>query len=169
MHKTCKTCLVEKSIAEFYKQSKRGSMGVRGSCKLCDNKVKKVYRESNKDSIAQLKKAEYERNKEHHLAQKKKYRQENKGKINYFVALRKKIVKQRTPSWLTEIDFERIRNEYRLAALQSKITGEPWHVDHIIPLQGKLVSGLHVPSNLQAIRGIDNISKKNRFEVNYAK
>jgi hypothetical protein len=52
--------------------------------------------------------------------------------------------------------------------LQSKVTGEPWHVDHIIPLQGKLVSGLHVPSNLQAMRGIENISKKNKFEVNYA-
>jgi hypothetical protein len=168
MNKTCTKCLIEKSIAEFYKQSKRGSMGVRGSCKLCDNSAKKAYRELNKESVAKLKKSEYERNKEHHLEQKKKYRQENKGKINHLVSLRKKIIKQRTPNWLTEIDFERIRNEYRLAELQSKVTGEPWHVDHIIPLQGKLVSGLHVPSNLQAMRGIENISKKNKFEVNYA-
>ena len=72
---------------------------------------------------------------------------------------------QRTPKWLTDIDYERIQNEYKLAALQSKITGEPWHVDHVIPLQGKLVSGLHVPSNLRAMRGNDNISKHNNFEV----
>ena len=45
---------------------------------------------------------------------------------------------------------------------------EGWHVDHIIPLKGENVSGLHTPSNLRAMRGVENISKKNKFEVNYA-
>jgi len=79
-------------------------------------------------------------------------------------AKRKAAKLQRIPKWLTPVDFERIQNEYRLAALQTLITKEPWQVDHIIPLQGKLVSGLHVPSNLQAIRAVENRRKHNKWE-----
>lgn len=168
MHKVCRTCLIKKATTEFYKQSKRGVMGVRGTCKLCTYVIKKEYRSANKSKIQNSKKVAYNQNKEHHLAQKREYRQANKGKINALVAARKTVIKLRTPKWLTPVDFERIQNEYKLAALQTKITGESWHVDHVIPLQGKLVSGLHVPNNLKAIRGAENISKKNRFEVNYA-
>jgi hypothetical protein len=56
-----------------------------------------------------------------------------------------------------------MENEYKLAALLTKLTGQKWEVDHIIPLQGTNVSGLHVPSNLRAIRAFDNRSKYNRF------
>jgi 5-methylcytosine-specific restriction endonuclease McrA len=74
---------------------------------------------------------------------------------------------QRTPSWLTTEDKARIRAVYAEAARLTLETGAQWHVDHIIPLQGKTVSGLHVPSNLQVLRGDENIRKFNRF-VDYA-
>jgi phenylalanyl-tRNA synthetase alpha subunit len=167
-NKICSSCQKEKSLDAFYKQSMRGLFGVRGSCKECDTVKKKEYRLINKDGLKVLKKAEYERNKQKHLDTKKQYRQLNKGKINALVAARKAVIKQRTPVWLSKVDVERIKNEYQLASLLSKLTKEPWHVDHIIPLQGKYVSGLHIPSNLRAIRGAENISKKNKFEVNYA-
>jgi 5-methylcytosine-specific restriction endonuclease McrA len=135
----------------------------------CNKLVRAKVRAEQPEKIKAQKKKSYEQTKERHLTQKREYRQANKGKIAALNAARKAYIKQRTPKWLTVIDKERIQNEYKLAALQSKITGEPWHVDHVIPLQGKYVSGLHVPSNLKAIRGVENISKKNRFEVNYAK
>jgi phenylalanyl-tRNA synthetase alpha subunit len=166
--KVCASCHKEKSLDAFYKQSIRGFLGVRGSCKECDTAKKKEYRLFHKDRLKVLKKAEYERNKQKHLDTKKQYRQLNKGKINALVSARKSVIKQRTPAWLSKIDLERIKNEYQLASLLSKLTNEPWHVDHIIPLQGKYVSGLHIPSNLRAIRGVENISKKNKFEVSYA-
>lgn len=124
--------------------------------------------------------AEYQNNKETRRAQNLTYyyadhekskrlqliRQKKRlPKAAEYAATRRAMKLQRTPSWLTEIDKERIQNEYKLAALQTKLTGELWHVDHVIPLQGKLVSGLHVPSNLKAIRGKENISKHNRFEI----
>lgn len=72
---------------------------------------------------------------------------------------------RRTPRWLTNADNASIRGQYDFAALMTWLVGVPYHVDHIIPLQGKLVSGLHVPSNLRVIRGADNIAKGNRFEA----
>ena len=72
---------------------------------------------------------------------------------------------QRTPKWLTEDDHWMIEQTYKFAALRTKMFGFAWHVDHIVPLQGKLVSGLHVPWNLQVIPAAENISKNNNFEV----
>jgi len=71
---------------------------------------------------------------------------------------------QRTPKWLNEEDFWMIKEIYSLAALRSKVFGFLWHVDHIIPVRGKKVSGLHVPSNLQVIPWIDNVKKHNKFD-----
>ena len=72
---------------------------------------------------------------------------------------------QRTPSWLEVEDTWMIEQAYKLAALRTKLFGFSWHVDHVIPLHGKLVSGLHVPTNLQVIPSAQNISKNNKFEV----
>lgn len=127
----------------------------------------KAYREANKDRLAFLKKADYEANKEKLLAQKKEYRKRAAANIAYLNACRKKVVKQRTPKWLTAHDKLRMKCMYSIAAMLTRQNEEPWHVDHVVPLQGDLVSGLHVPSNLQVMRGVENIAKKNKFEVTY--
>lgn len=69
----------------------------------------------------------------------------------------------RKPKWLTKNDLWMIKEAYLLAALRTKVTGISWHVDHIIPLRGKTVSGLHVPTNLQVITATENHQKLNRF------
>jgi hypothetical protein len=162
MTKTCKTCHIEKPVSEFYKQTMRSVFGVRGSCKACDNQKKKEYRARLGQELSARKKQEYAKNRDARLKQKRDYRQANKGKINALVALRKKLIKQRTPIWLTEDDKWMMKEAYELAALRTKMFGFSWHVDHIVPLQGKAVSGLHVPTNLQVIPWLDNIRKKNK-------
>lgn len=134
-------------------------------CSEC-SRLKSIKRNiENPEKVRKLRKESYERNKDHHLAQKKVYRQANKGKIIALATARKKYVKQRTPKWLTDFDKLKIKCLYSISAMLTRENKEPWHVDHTIPLQGKLVSGLHVPSNMQIMRGVENIGKKNKFEV----
>lgn len=69
---------------------------------------------------------------------------------------------QRTPAWG---DLDAMRAIYNKAAALTRSTGVPHTVDHVIPLQGKLVSGLHVHNNLQILTGSENSKKRNHFEV----
>jgi hypothetical protein len=98
-------------------------------------------------------------------ASQKKWYLANKDKVKAKVRARQASQLQRTPCWVTLIDKERMENQYRLASLLSKVTGSPWEVDHIFPLQGELISGFHVPSNLQVIPRLINRSKHNRVEL----
>jgi hypothetical protein len=54
---------------------------------------------------------------------------------------------------------------YREAQRLTAATGVAHHVDHEIPLQGVLVSGLHVHNNLQILTALENIKKRNRFAI----
>ena len=108
------------------------------------------WKDKNPERAAELSRKTRQKHKARVVANKAAYRA---GKTN------------RTPAWLTEFDKLKIRCVYSVAAMLTKENKEPWHVDHIIPLHGEKVSGLHVPSNLWFVRGIENTLKNNRFEV----
>ncbi len=76
---------------------------------------------------------------------------------------RKAAQLQRTPQWLNDDQKNKINQFYWEAAELSKLLGEFYTVDHIFPLQGKTVSGLHVPWNLQILSKSENSAKGNRL------
>lgn len=70
---------------------------------------------------------------------------------------------KRVPKWLTVDDKWLLREAYALAKLRTKMFGFAWEVDHVIPLRGQFVSGLHVPTNVQVIPKAENRQKRNYF------
>lgn len=104
--------------------------------------------------------AEWEqRNQERRREAKKQWRIDNHAKLAAQCRARQARKLCATPKWA---DRALIEVEYALAMWCSKVMGEPYHVDHIIPLQGELVCGLHVHNNLQVIPQVANLSKGNR-------
>jgi 5-methylcytosine-specific restriction endonuclease McrA len=97
-------------------------------------------------------------------ARKLRWQKNNPGKSNANNRLQQLKKLNRTPSWLSKEDKVFIRCYYQLAAMRSRESGEAWHVDHIVPLSGDNVSGLHVPWNLRVIPAIVNLQKSNTFD-----
>ena len=57
------------------------------------------------------------------------------------------------------------KEAHSLRRLRNTITGFEWHVDHVVPLKGKQVSGLHIWSNLAVIPKVDNLRKGNKNSI----
>jgi len=106
-----------------------------------------------------------EENREQHNAINRNYWAKNLDKKAALEAKRRAAKLQRTPCWLTSEGLWLIEEYYHLAQRRTELLGFPWHVDHIIPLQGRNVSGLHVPENLQVIPGAENIKKSNKYDI----
>ena len=86
-------------------------------------------------------------------AYRKAWRDKNRGVTNAFTADRRAKLLQRTPSYA---DAEAIKFFYECCP-------RGCHVDHVIPLQGKAISGLHIETNLQWLPASDNLRKNNSW------
>ena len=174
--KQCSVCKEKKSFLAFHKQGK----SYRSACKNCrkgehvdryeankaDWNQKAVdWRAANPDKAKLIYKKFSELNRAQRNANKRSWVQANKGHVNAYNVKRHAAKLQRTPTWLTEFDLLKIKCLYQLAAMRNRESDQKWHVDHIIPLQGEFVSGLHVPSNLRVIPAVENNRKYNRYEV----
>lgn len=95
----------------------------------------------------------------------KQKRPEMRALMNHYHSKRRCAKLQRTPPWLTKEHKEQIKDKYRKAQALQDFTGIPHDVDHIIPLQGEFVSGLHVPWNLRVVTASENRSKHNKHDI----
>ena len=87
----------------------------------------------------------------------------NRDKEIQKVVRRSKRVLRATPKWANQDEIAKIYSESRRLTMK---TGILHHVDHIIPLRGRMVSGLHVEGNLRVIPAIENQQKYNHFDGN---
>ena len=165
--KECSKCGEVKTFTEFHKNSCNKD-GYNYQCKVCRKEGCASYYATLPTNIKSIrnefKKQWAEKNKQHVLDYAIQYAQANKARRCAAQKKREAAKKQRMPSWLTEEDLVRILCYYQVAAMRNKETDITWHVDHIVPLQGKNVSGLHVPWNLAVIPASENLRKHNKHE-----
>ena len=177
--KQCSVCQETKPFLSFHKQ-KSGPSGYRSACKVCRkgehidryeadkenwNKKAIAWREANPVKAKIISSKFREKNREQRNACKQAWVEANRGSVNAYNVKRHAEKLKRTPAWLTESDLDRIKCLYQLAAMRTRESDQQWHVDHIIPLQGEFVSGLHVPNNLRVIPALENMRKNNHYEV----
>lgn len=93
----------------------------------------------------------------------KKFRIANAAKIRANTLRYERKLSKATPDWLTEEHWQAMNKIYLEARQKTLKTGVQYDVDHIIPINGKTVSGLHVPWNLQILTKRANVRKSNRY------
>lgn len=176
--KTCSKCKTPKPKTEFYKDSNKKD-GLRPSCKTCSAKTakksywkhidvrrerSKTYYSETKDRQLEYSRNWYKDNRERRIAKAKEWEKNNRKARKDIKERYKMSLLSSCPSWLSEEQKEEILKIYRLAGLLTEITDIRHEVDHVTPLQGKSVCGLHVSWNLQVIPKRENCKKRNKFD-----
>lgn len=163
--KTCYRCGITKSL-DCFGSNKSKKDGKTAECRECKRKMDNLYSSKNREKAKQRASQWYYDNLEYAKEVRKvisaKWAKENKDKNCAKAAKYRASKLKATPPWLTNEDIKEIETEYALAAWTSEVMGSSYHVDHIVPLQGKKVCGLHVPWNLRVIPAVENIKKGNR-------
>lgn len=160
--KFCKKCSETKSLDNFSK-NKRTKDGLAQYCKKCIYSYVSEWQKKHPDRAKKKSATWRNKNREKVNKQQSQWRKDNRDKANAQTAKRKALKLQRTPKWLTNSDWEEIKWAYSLASQLTQETGIPHEVDHIIPLQGENISGLHCPQNLQILNKSQNRKKSNNF------
>ena len=160
--KQCTKCKASKELDKFYKK-RSTKIGLTSKCIKCTNEQTGAWHKKNRDrKIAAGNKYRFA-NPEKIKLNGRNWAKNNKGKRNAQTMRRIAAKKQATPKWLSPEDHEKINQFYILASEITKESGIPHEVDHIVPLQGKEVRGLHVPWNLQILPRSQNRSKMNKI------
>lgn len=172
--KTCSEC--KKSLVfDLFHKNKRRVDEYHEYCKDCRHnqylrrdqekaiaRSAKRYATKKDDCLAGMK-IYYERLKDQKIAYGRDHYAKNKSKYLSNAVARKRHIKQATPLWFDENHLFVVREAYALAKMREKTTGITWDVDHIIPLRGKNVCGLHVMQNIAVIPRIVNNFKRTKF------
>jgi len=137
--------------AEYFKQYNQSE---------ASQKAKKEYYERNKEQVIARAAA---RPVEQRRLHREKYKAQNPELYKAFTSERRRRHKNATPKWITPEQKLAMRNLYLKAQELTKIAGERYVVDHIIPLISPDVCGLHVPWNLRVITQEENLKKSNKL------
>ena len=101
------------------------------------------------------------------VEEKRRLQAEYKGRnvdvVRADTSVRKRRHREATPKWLTPAERLQMRDLYVQARKMTGLTRERYVVDHIVPLRGEEVCGLHVPWNLRVITQEENLKKSNKL------
>lgn len=173
------------SIERFAKNRTQGD-GFNNQCKSCEKTRNAAYRQTKEGKAAMARGAKKHNRTEKGKKSKRKFVTSTAGKIcraradkkrrnteegkaahAAIQANRRAKKLEATPKWLTKEQKLQIKQFYIDAARLTIETGILHHVDHILPLQGEGIRGLHTPWNLQILAESENAKKNNSFDFTY--
>jgi 5-methylcytosine-specific restriction endonuclease McrA len=137
--------------AEYFRQYNQSDAGI---------EAKQAYYARNREAViarAQARPLEEKR------VYQKAWKDANQVWVRADTKARRRKHRNATPPWLTRGQKAEIRQLYQIAITMTKTTKEQYVVDHIIPLRGESVCGLHVPWNLRVITQEENLEKSNKL------
>lgn len=173
--KVCRRCCLDWPFESFSVDS-RHSTGRNSACRQCIKeekapwvaanrervrKMQQAYVDRHPERVQRSKLAYFEANREKALAAARKWQAENPHARNAATARRYVRKKQATPPWACRYIIEWY---YFDALWMTEQTGVAHQVDHVVPLRGKTVCGLHCEDNLQVIPAAANHRKHAKFE-----
>jgi len=176
--KVCSKCKSVKLFSEFSKDKSKKD-GHQTKCKACAKEYDDKYYAANSEELkeynAEWRAANSEKKKkysaEYRAANPDKvkeynaeYQKANLHKFRTYGSNRRAAKSKAIPSWLTKEDWQAMEDINKEAKRIELETGTKMHVDHIHPLQGRLICGLQCPSNLQILTAAENCSKGNKFK-----
>lgn len=168
--KVCSGCKINKQPGEYFMQAGK----LRSRCKECSKPQtaeqieavrarSKKWDAENAERRREISKEYAARNPEKRRAAMREYGQK-KPHVARAIAAKKRAIKRLAyAAWDRELTDLVVTEASILAISRRAATGVAWHIDHIVPLSGVEVCGVHVWSNLQLLPASVNIAKKNRF------
>ena len=171
MKKKCIRCGEEKTLEEFsiHKKMKAGRLN---KCKPCCVECTREHRAKKpKAELQEMRRVEYEkqlekgnRTRERSLSE---IREQHDPLTKKTIALRHFHTNRARGPAPTELDDFVFREAVRLSQARNEATGIRWEIDHVIPINGPQVSGLHNAFNMQVVPRSWNSSKSNRRIEHY--
>lgn len=149
--KTCSKCATEKALADFNKD-RQTSDGHKTWCRECCT----AYRRDNPEKMKTFGRNWRAKNRLKYNKLLSDWRKKNPWVDRELKAKRRASIRGQTPVWLTKEQRKEIRDFYRHCP-------PGYEVDHIVPIQGKEASGLHVRWNLQYLTKTENLKKSNKL------
>lgn len=146
-YKVCTTCKKELLLSDFYKDPTR-EYKPRPSCKECGYSKQKVWTENNREQVNARSLGYYYKN--HKV---------NCSRLNETSSKRRARLRSR-PEWSNKNKIQLIFVKAKELSLRYNIE---FHVDHVVPLRSKYVSGLHTEDNLQLLEKGINLKKKDLY------
>ena len=151
---SCVECLQEDWVKDNSNRSKKPKTEA-------SKAAGKRYYEKNKEAVKARANA---RSKDEINQYRKKHKEKNPEYYKALTSVRKRRHRDATPKWITTGHKLAMRQLYLQAMELTKLTGERYVVDHIVPLISDAVCGLHVPWNLRVITQEENLRKSNKLE-----